>query len=255
MFFILALGLGTPLVFLAVFSGSLDRLPRSGAWMVWVRTIFGFVLLAMAVYFLRPLFPHALAYHLALALILFIGGIYLAWIEPTRIAGKAFPLVRQAVGLAFFCAALILAIRGVEGYVGQRLEDVSAREGLESRGAGIAWEDYAEERVAKAKEQSRPVMIDFWAEWCLPCKELDRVTFPQPEVVEASRGFLMLKVDLTSARNPEAVRLKKKFEVRGVPTLVFLRPDGAEARELRLVGFVRKEKLLERMGAVAKASL
>jgi thiol:disulfide interchange protein DsbD len=250
MFFVLALGLGTPFVFLAIFSGSLNRLPRSGAWMTWVRTIFGFILLAMAVYFLRPLFPQTLAYHLTLALILLVGGIYMAWIEPTRIAGKVFTLVRQVVGVFFFAAALILASRGIQDYVGQSV--AKASRSAETPGLRIQWLPYADDKVAQAAAESRPVLIDFWAEWCIPCKELDRVIFPQPEVVEMSRRFVMLKVDLTSSRDPEASRLRKKYEVKGVPTLIFLNPDGTEARDLRLVGFVKKEKLLEKMSAFSK---
>ncbi|MEW5902202.1 MAG: cytochrome c biogenesis protein CcdA, partial [Acidobacteriota bacterium] len=255
MFFVLALGLGLPFVFLAIFSGSLDRLPRSGAWMVWVRTIFGFVLLAMAAYFLRPLFPHTLAYHLTLFLILLIGGIYMAWIEPTRIEGKVFPLVRQVTGILFFAAALILASQGIQDYVEQSLEKASLSSAAETASGRIKWSPYSEAKVAEAAAQSRRVLIDFYADWCIPCKELDRLTFSQPEVVEMSRRFLMLKVDLTSSRNPEAGRLKKKFEVKGVPTLVLLRPDGSEVRELRIVGFVKKEKLLEKMEKMGNVPL
>jgi thiol:disulfide interchange protein DsbD len=249
MFFVLALGLGMPFLFLAVFSGSIDRLPRSGVWMVWVRTIFGFVLLGMGVYFLEPLFPTTLAYHLTLALILLIGGIYMAWIEPTKIGGKVFPVIRQVVGILFFAAALIVALEGIQGYVQERVgEAVSLGEpGTLGPEAGIRWSAYSEANVEQAAGQSKPVLIDFHADWCVPCKELDKLTFPQPEVVEMARKFVMLKVDLTSSRNPETGRLKKKYQIKGVPTLVLLRADGSEAADLRIVGFVKKEKLLAHM--------
>src|SRR4030042_1001634 len=106
LFFVLALGLGIPFLFLGVFSGSLNKLPRSGGWVVWVRQVFGFILVAMAIYFLRPLFPTSLLYHLALALTMFIAGIYMAWLEPTQTPGKVFRYARTAVGIIFFAVAL-----------------------------------------------------------------------------------------------------------------------------------------------------
>ncbi len=250
MFFVLALGLGLPFLFLAVFSGSLDRLPRSGLWMVWVRTIFGFVLLGMAVYFLRPLFPDTLFYHLTLALILLVGGIYLAWLEPSQIGGKAFPLVRQLIGVLFFAGALILAVQGVREYVHASLMKAPAAQGAALSSGGIQWSAYSDEKLEQAAAETRPVLIDFYADWCIPCKELDKRTFPQPEVVEIARKFVMLKVNLTSSNDLVAVRLKNQYKIKGVPTLVLLKPDGSEAESLRMVGFVKKETLLANMQKV-----
>jgi thiol:disulfide interchange protein DsbD len=262
MFFVLALGLGLPFLFLAIFSGSLDRLPRSGVWMVWVRTIFGFVLLGMAVYFLKPLFPNALAYSLTLALILFVGGIYMAWIEPTKTAGKAFPAVRLIVGILFFAAALVLASRGIQGYIQESVREAQlaasagGSAGGSSSAAGpaatawVQWASYSDKSLARAAAESKPALLDFYADWCIPCKELDKLTFSQPEIIEKSLKFVMLKVDLTSSMNPDAGRLKKKYQIKGVPTLVFLSPDGSEVTAQRIVGFVKKEKLLSHMEQV-----
>jgi thiol:disulfide interchange protein DsbD len=247
MFFVLALGLGLPFLFLAVFSGSLDRLPRSGLWMVWVRTIFGFVLLGMAVYFLRPIFPDTLFYHLTLAIILLVGGIYLAWLEPSKIGGKVFPLLRQLIGILFFAGALILTVQGVREYVRESLQKAPSAGGSVLPSGGIQWASYSDDKLEQAAAEARPVLMDFYADWCIPCKELDKQTFAQPEVVEMSRNFVMLKVDLTSSSNFVSARLKNQFQIKGVPTLVLLKPDGSEAVDLRIVGFVKKEKLLAAM--------
>ncbi len=250
MFFVLALGLGVPFLFLAIFSGSIDRLPRSGAWMVWVRSIFGFVLIAMAVYFLRPLFPDTLTYHLTLALILFIAGIFMAWLEPTKMPGKVFPVIRNLVGIVFFVLALVFAASGVRAYVDATLTEARAADGL-SAASEIHWLPGTEERLEEAVTQGRPVFIDFMADWCIPCKELDKFTFSDAEVVEMSRGFVMLKVDLTSSSDPVSQRLKNRFSVKGVPTLIFLQGDGTEALGLREVGFIEKDAFLEKMTTVA----
>jgi len=243
LFFVLALGLGVPLLLLGIFSGSLDKLPRSGAWMVWVRKIFGFVLIAMAIYFLKPLLADTLLYRLALALTALVAGFYLAWLEPTRAPGKAFLYVRTIVGVILLGAALFLTSSGVKAYLSERM--AADRSGTLSQ--AIAWEPYTEAKLTEAAASGRPVFIDSFAEWCLPCKEMEKLTFSQPEVIATSREFLMLRVDVTSNKDPLAKDYYKKFRVRGVPTLIFLKPDGSEIRELRGTGFEPKDVFLAKM--------
>jgi thiol:disulfide interchange protein DsbD len=98
------------------------------------------------------------------------------------------------------------------------------------------------------------VFVDFYADWCAPCKELDAHTFAAPEVVDRSREFIMLKVDLTSAGDAQAEALRRKYQARGVPTLLFLKPDGAEIPGLRGTGFEPKEVLLEKMDRALRLS-
>ncbi len=243
LFFVLALGLGTPFLLLGLFSGGLTRLPRSGAWMVWVRKIFGFILIAMAIYFLKPLFPNSLLYSLSLALTMLIAGFYMAWLEPTQTPGKAFRAVRTFIGIIFFGATLVLASSGVQSYLDETL--VSKGSGIPAD--AIAWSPYSEERIVEAMQSGRPVFIDGFADWCIPCRELDKHTFSHPEVVAASRNFLMLKADLTSSKDESVKAFSKKFRVRGVPTLIFLRPDGTEIEELRTTEFEPKDIFLPKM--------
>ena len=243
LFFVLALGLGIPFLVLGAFSGSIRRLPRSGAWMLWVRKIFGFVLLAMAVYFLKSLLPGPLAYPLTLALLMLLAGIYLAWIDPVAVPGKAFPLVRNVVGIIFFAVALYSAVTGLQSGVGEAKD----RTGTQAATGSIQWFPYSEEMLSRASREGKPVFIDFYADWCAPCKELDARTFAAREVVELSREFIMLKVDLTSAGDPQAEALRQKYQARGVPTLVFLKPDGREMAGLRGNGFEPKDAFIDKM--------
>jgi len=244
LFFVLAVGLGIPFIFLAIFSGSINKLPRSGAWMVWVRSIFGFILIAMAIYFLGPLFPNSLIYHFSIALTMLIGGIYMAWIEPTQTPGKVFPIIRNLVGIVFFILALILASTGIQSYVEETVQKTSRAAGAIASSEEIHWQTYSDEKLQEAEKEGKPVMIDFYADWCIPCKELDKLTFSQPEITEISKNFIMLKVDLTSSGDPQTKALKKKYNIKGVPTLVFLAPNGQEMSDLRVVGFMEKEQFL-----------
>ena len=248
LFFVLALGLGVPFLFLGAFSGSIQRLPRSGAWMVWVRKIFGFILLAMAVYFVKPLFPSGLAYYLTVAMIMLLAGIYMAWIDTVAGSGRIFAYVRNAVGICFFAVALYSAITGLEEGVGKARISSTA----EAPGDAIQWHPYSESMLSVAMKEAKPIFIDFYADWCAPCKELDEKTYSAPEVVTRSRDFVMLKVDLTSADDPQAEMLRKKYQARGVPTLVFLTPDGREIPGLRGTGFESKEVFLEKMNRALK---
>lgn len=255
LFFVLALGLGIPFLFLGIFSGSLSRLPRSGAWMVWVRTIFGFVLIGMAVYFLKPLFPNPLLYGLTLALTMIVGGVYMAWIEPTKTPGKAFTYVRNLAGVFFFAAGLLAATGGIQGYLDESLAEKIAAAGIRGPegAAGVRWQPWSEAKLEEAARTNTPVFIDFYADWCLPCKELDRNTFSQPEFLELSREFVMLKADMTKGSDPLSKRLEARYKIRGVPTLVFLTPDGAELTELRTVGFENKDVFLPKMRRALEA--
>jgi len=248
MFFILALGLGLPFLFLAIFSGSINKLPKSGAWMVWVRTIFGFILIAMAVYFLGPLFPNALFYNLTLAVTLLVGGIYMAWIEPTKLAGKAFPLIRNLIGILFFAVALIFSANGIQSYIDKKVDSAALQAGSAAQKDKIHWLIYSDEAVDNASSQLMPVFVDFYADWCIPCKEMDRTTFVDPSVVELSRDFVMLKMDMTRAGDPFVKKVERQYQVKGVPTYIFLRPDGTEIRELRTVGYVKADEFMALMG-------
>ncbi len=253
LFFVLAVGLGVPFVFLAIFSGSISKIPRSGAWMVWVRAIFGFVLIALAIYFLQPLFPNSLLYHLSLGLTMLIGGVYMAWIEPTEAQGKIFPIVRNLVGVVFFVLALFFTASGIQSYIDNSIANIQLTAQNTQQKDKIAWSEYSETKLAEAAQQNKPVLIDFYADWCIPCKELDKFTFSKPEVVKMSKKFVMLKVDLTTTDDPKSKTLKEKFEIRGVPTLVFLTPENSELENLRVVGFMEKGPFLQRMEKALKA--
>lgn len=234
LFFTLAMGLGLPFIFLAVLSGSITRLPRSGEWMDWVKKLFGVVLIAMAVFFLQPHIGDV-AYFALMGLLLVVAGVYLGFVRKTQSSGLFFQVFRRSIGIAapLFGLYLLLA----PGHIIAR--DVPE--------GGIAWKAYDGDLVAQAKERQQHVVIDFSADWCLPCKELDHRTFSQPEVVDATADILTVRADLTESTSPEVAKLRKGYAIKGVPTVVFLDRNGAEREELRVFGFVDKKEFLERI--------
>jgi thiol:disulfide interchange protein DsbD len=234
MFFVLALGLGTPFILLGVFSGAVSNLPRSGAWMVWVRILFGFVLIGMAVYFLEPLFPNKTSYYYSLALLAIIAGVYLGWIDKNTGKGL-FKVSRNIVGVLLILLGIFFVLPS----------DSQA-------GGGIEWQKYTPELLQTAAINGQPVIIDFYADWCIPCKELDKFTFSDPSVVNATENMVRLKADLTSFQSEETSALREKFNIKGVPTIVFLSGEGEELNSLRLTGYEEAEKFLERLKEVGK---
>lgn len=227
MFFVLSLGLGLPFLFLGAFSGAASKLPRSGVWMTWVKKVFGFVLIAMAIYFLEPLLSETV-YWGSLIVTAIAGGVYLGWLEKSTAEGRLFPWVKRAVGTAAILLGAFLLWPKPET-------------------PHVAWQPYDAALVQQSIQQGKPVIIDFYADWCLPCKELDKFTFTDEEVIALSEKFTRLKADLTKENTPEVQRLREEYDILGVPTVVFIGPSGEERCDLRLTGFVGPDKFVDLM--------
>jgi thioredoxin:protein disulfide reductase len=231
LFFTLSLGLGLPYLLLGVSSRALDRLPSSGAWMLGVKQLFGVVLVALAGYFLQPLLPDPWRGAL-LPVLLLLGALYLLVIARP---GHELPAVDRAMRLisgAMLVAGVVLLPRTGPG-----------------AHAGLTWAPYDERQVTQALASGGAVVLDFYADWCIPCKELDEKTFSDTEVARQLAAFARFKVDLTStSERTEAIR--SRFAVAGVPTIAFFR-SGKEVTQARLTGFEPPGDFLRRLRSVA----
>jgi len=228
-FFVLSLGLGMPLFVLALFSGQLQRLPRAGGWMLWVRKLMGWVLVGMAVYFIRPVLPEILKIILPVVVAL-TAGLHLGWLDKSESGHRAFPWMKTLVGTV----CLVLATFWIIAWA--------------IRGPGVSWQPDTEQTLQEAVTEGKPVIIDFYADWCTPCREFEEVTFHQPELVRlAEERFVMVKVDVTKGGNPYHEELLQRYEIKGVPTIIFLDAQGQERNDLRLVDYMPADQFLLHM--------
>ena len=232
-FFTLAMGLGAPYLVLGTFSNLLQRLPRSGDWMVWVKKVFGVVMLSVGTFYISlAIAPRVSDWILPAALI--AGGIYLGFIDRSAGSKPAFRALRWAVGVLGLAGGItVIATAPSEG---------------------VAFEAFDEQALAATLREGRPALLDFTADWCAPCHELERFTFTDARVKEATRDFRAFKVDLTKYQSPDAERWRRQYGINGVPTVVFLSPDGNEVMEARVEGFVPPARFLERVQTALAAT-
>jgi len=231
-FFVLAMGLGAPYLVLGTFSGLIQKLPRSGEWMVWVKKVFGILLFAIGFFYLSLAVAPDLGIWVVPAAMM-AGGVYLGFFERSAENRTGFRwFKRLAGGAAALAGAVIVATTPTET---------------------IAFEPFTPEAVEVAVASGTPVMLDFTADWCAPCHELEHITFTDRRVRDSVRRFRAFQVDLTKYDSPESERWRREYGITGVPTLVFLDAQGNEIRDARVEGFIPPGPFLELLDFVAGA--
>jgi len=221
-----------PYLFLGIFSDKIGNLPKSGEWLNGVRIFFGLVLVGMAIYFINPLISKNIREFL-LPGYMILAGFYYAVVDNSGKKSAWFLKMKIALSIVIIIAGVWLI--------------KPANENIKELG----WKKYSIENIQKADEENKLVMIDFFADWCIPCKELDEMTFADKKVQERLLGIVLIKADLT--KNSEEVnRLRKLYDIKGVPTIIFLDEDGNEIESMRFNGFMKPDKFIERINYLRK---
>ena len=246
--FALSLGMGAPLLLVGASAGKL--LPKAGSWMVAVRNAFGFMMLGLAIWMLSRILPGAVT--LALwGVLIFMAGVYLGGLTtltpqaaaPQKL-GKGFGLLAMIYGAVLIFGSLAGGHSVVQPLAGFRLggpddPTVAVEErGLEFRRIKTVAD--LEAALAAAAAEDRSAMLDFYADWCVSCIEMEHYTFTDAGVQEALSNTVLLQADVTA--NDEADQaLLKRFGVFGPPTIIFFGPDGVERQGFEVVGFMKPE--------------
>jgi thiol:disulfide interchange protein DsbD len=237
------LGMGVPLLIVGASAGSL--LPKVGPWMDTVKSLFGVLFLGIAIYFLQPLIPAAVGMLLWSALAVIAG--FWVFALKARDGGPA-PAAVRAAGLLALVYGIILLIGVAAGSNDplQPLSTLRANNGgtvSAAKESSLAFEtiksvDDLNQRVAAAAAAGRPVMLDFYADWCTSCKEMERYTFSDKTVQAALSNAVLLHADVTK-NDPTDQELLKHFGIFGPPTIAFYGPGGEERRNFRVVGYMK----------------
>jgi len=254
MLFVFALGLGTLYIIIGTSSSAINALPNSGEWMETVKKFFGFVLLLMALYFLRTIIDVELTAILT-ALVLLAFGVFGGGLDRLTPDTSFFPRLKKFLGLLALLVGgyLLLGSLLTQGFI------LPASSGwvpgfssanTEHQAELIAWERDLESGLARAKAEQRPVLIDTWATWCANCRVLDKKTFGNPGVVAEAGRFVPLKVQLETDKSAATIDFMARFGLKHytLPTTLLLDSEGRVRRIMQ--GVIEPEDMIAEMRKV-----
>lgn len=230
LFFVLSMGLGLPYIFLSASSSSISKLPRSGEWMEGVKIIFGLILFGMALNTLSPLIPKDI-FNIILPVYVILSGAYLILIDKKGLSSVVYTKIKNLIAvIAIVLGTLMLKPAEINESVNWKM--LSSVESIDN----------------SIKSENKPVMIDFYADWCAQCKELDEYTYTNSEIIEMSKSLNTIKVDLTK----ENESITDKYGIKGLPVVIFLDQSGTEYKDLRVTGFLKPEEFKKKINSLQK---
>jgi len=237
--FILGLGIGVPLFIASVFGSKL--LPKPGKWMDRIKVSFGFVMLMVALYFIRPMLPSTV-YAAIFALLCIALAIYLfiALRDSEKVVNKA--ILAVIAVLSLFAGLWNIQ----QGYTAYQIQH--------SQSEHLVWKkvttaEQLESALVQAKQQNKPIIIDVYADWCVACQPIEKEVFPRVDVQDALKNFTLIQLDLTEYNVSQDIILKQR-EILGPPTMLFLNHHAEEIRELRFTGTFSAQQLLKQTAQV-----
>lgn len=240
--FTYALGLGLIFIALGLSNQLIKSLPRSGAWMNGSKFILGSLMMVAFYYYLNLLLPERF-FDLALGL----GLIVIASVFGAFLPNKAsmFDHVRKGLMQALLIVGighLVFSAFDLRPYMRSRVMGTDSLNRVQK----LDWKVYSDEALAEAAKQGKPVIIDFWAEWCMACHELEEKTFTDSRVQALAGKYTLLKFDAT--QDSEMLKkLRKKYRIQGLPTILFFNPNGVWIDALTLTEFEKAEAFVKRM--------
>ncbi|MFA4968125.1 MAG: protein-disulfide reductase DsbD [Sulfuritalea sp.] len=251
--FVMALGMGVPLLLVGAFSRSL--LPKSGPWMDGVKNFFGVVMLATALWLVSPVIPMWLQM-LGWALLMVVPAMYLHALDPLPPHAHGWQRLGKGLGVMLLLGGATMLI-GMLGGARDPLQPLGFLRGATAAVSPaptferVATVERLDARLAEAKIAGKPVMLDFYADWCVSCKEMERFTFADPKVAARMKQLVLLQADVTANSDADAALLKR-FGLFGPPGIIFFDAAGRELVDLRIVGFQPAETFLPTLERVLR---
>lgn len=242
--FSFAMGLGVLFMVLGTSSALLSKLPKAGSWMDATKFIFGTLMIAMALYYVQPIYPKWLFHSLLGLAAILVASAYGAFEPNEKLEGAG--RLRKGAMLATFVIGLAFALSGLAEKAGLGFAQGGLVAGNANSYQKLDWKPYSDESLQAALSSGKPVLIDFYADWCGACKELEKDTFTDSRIRDLSEQFALLKIDATDDF-PGLDKLRATYNVKGLPTMVFYDKDGKIRPELTVTGFEDADTFLKRM--------
>lgn len=243
--FAMSIGMGIPLLIIGTSAGSL--LPRAGDWMENIKAVFGVLLVALAIWMMSRVIPPSLTLALWAGLLI-ICAVYLGALESLGIDATGWQKFWKGLGLLALTLGILLMIGAASG--GQQLwqplkqlTSISGSTAQNEQTLSFELVNSPAELEQALTTTGKPVMLDFYADWCTDCKSMEQTTFKDPAVLAALDNYTLLKVDLTDNTSDQQAILKQ-LKVFGPPTMVFFNANGEEFAEQRLIGHVSAAEML-----------
>ena len=234
--FAMAAGMSVPLLMVGVSAGSL--LPRAGRWMESVKRLFGVLLIVVALWIISPVIP-VWSQMLAWGALFVVSAVYLLVFKTPRDQRGSWSPVLKSIAL------LLVAIGTLHIIDALRLDPLVSGRGTADanplRWGRVESVDQLDATLARADGKS--VVLEFYADWCVSCKEMERFTFTDPDVASRLAGFTLLRVDVT-ANNAQDRALLKRFRLFGPPATIFFDGQGREVPDTRVIGFESASRVL-----------
>jgi thiol:disulfide interchange protein DsbD len=254
--FAMSLGMGAPLLVVGASAGKL--LPRAGSWMNAVKNVFGVMFLGLAIWMLERILPESATLALWAALV-FVSGYCLFALGTNAVSGGGLAACR-GIGVLAMAYGVIMLLGAAAGGTDplQPLRGTALLAGPMRAEAGVEFRRIKsvadlDRELGQARAAGRPVMLDFYADWCVSCKEMEKYTFTDPQVAAVLAQGVVLQADVT-ANDAEDQALLRRFEIFGPPTIAFFGIDGQERRNYRLVGFVPADRFEQHVRAAFTSS-
>ncbi len=240
--FAMAVGMSVPLLLVGISAGTL--LPRAGAWMNAVKRFFGVLMLGVAIWMISPVISPVV--HMLLWAALGIGyGAYLLWNKPSGWLAKALGLVFMILGLLQL-VGVATGGRDVANPLGQLTGKQLAHTEF------VRVKSVAELDAALAQTNGKPALLDFYADWCVSCKEMEKFTFIDPRVQSRFANMVLLQIDVT-ANNEDDKAMLKRFNLFGPPGIILFDKQGKEISGSRVIGYQNADKFVQSLRALDKA--
>jgi thiol:disulfide interchange protein DsbD len=243
--FSLSIGMGAPLLVIGASAGKF--LPKAGAWMDAVKAVFGVLLLGLAIWLLERVAPAGFTMFLWAALII-VSAIYMGAIDGLTAGSSGWKKLWKGLGILLLIYGIIILLGLASGNrnVFQPLKGLGGSSGATAQVEHLNFTqikgvDGLNVELAKAKTAGKTVMLDFYADWCVSCKEMEALTFADPAVQKALEGVVLLQADVTP-NDDQDTELYKHFGIIGPPSIMFFGADGIERRNYRVVGYKPAEE-------------